>query len=54
MPAFGSMDDEQLASVALYERVQFGGQVLEEAEIDCGLAGGDEEGSDTAVEAAGS
>jgi mono/diheme cytochrome c family protein len=51
MPAFGSMDDEQLASVALYERVQFGGQTLEEAEIDCGLVGDD---SDEVVEAAGS
>jgi hypothetical protein len=45
------MDDEQLASVALYERVQFGGQTLEEAEIDCGLVGDD---SDEVVEAAGS
>jgi mono/diheme cytochrome c family protein len=51
MPAFGSMDDEQLASVSLYERVQFGGQTLEEAEIDCGLVGDD---SDEVVEAAGS
>ena len=55
MPAFGSMDDEQLASVALYERVQFGGQALEEAEVDCGLVGDDGDGEigDT-VEAADS
>jgi mono/diheme cytochrome c family protein len=53
MPAFASMDDEQLASIALYERVQFGGQTLEEAEIDCGLVGGDGENGDT-VEAADS
>ncbi len=38
MPAFEkSLSEEQLASVALYERVQFGGQLLEEAEDDCGL-----------------
>lgn len=37
MPSFGGLTDEQLASVSLYERVQFGGQPLEEAEIDCGL-----------------
>jgi len=38
MPSFGgSMTDEQLASVSLYERVQFGGQPFEEAEVDCGL-----------------
>lgn len=51
MPAFGSMDDEQLASVALYERVQFGGEPLEEAEIECGLVDGEDA---EAVEAAGS
>jgi mono/diheme cytochrome c family protein len=50
MPAFGSMTDEQLASVSLYERVQFGGQPLEEAETDCGLV----EGEGEPVEAAGS
>ncbi|MCL1601273.1 MAG: cytochrome c [Actinomycetia bacterium] len=53
MPAFGSMDDEQLASVALYERVQFGGQALEDAEIDCGLGGAEGESGES-VEAAGS
>jgi mono/diheme cytochrome c family protein len=50
MPAFGSMTDEQIASVSLYERVQFGGQPLEEAEADCGLV----EGEGEPVEAAGS
>ena len=39
MPAFGgSLTEEQIAEVALYERVQFGGQDLAEAETDCGLA----------------
>ena len=54
MPAFGgTMTDEQLASVALYERVAFGGQPLEQAEVDCGLADeADIEGAST--EAAGS
>jgi len=38
MPPFGTtLTEEQLASVALYERVEFGGQPLEEAQIDCGL-----------------
>ena len=38
MPAFGAtLTEEQLAAVVLYERVQFGGEPLEEAEIDCGL-----------------
>ena len=53
MPAFGSMDDEQIASVALYERVQFGGQALEDAEIDCGLGSAEGESGET-VEAADS
>ena len=56
MPAFPNLTDEQLAAVALYERVQFGGEALEVAEADCGLAE-DEEGSDTSgdemVEAGG-
>ncbi|GMQ93754.1 MAG: hypothetical protein BMS9Abin12_1234 [Acidimicrobiia bacterium] len=38
MPSFGgNMTDEQLASVSLYERVEFGGQPPEEAQVDCGL-----------------
>jgi mono/diheme cytochrome c family protein len=38
MPAFGtSLTEEQIVQVALYERVAFGGQDLEEAEADCGL-----------------
>jgi mono/diheme cytochrome c family protein len=53
MPAFGSsMTDEQLASVALYERVQFGGQALEEAEVDCGLVA-PADAEDASTEAAG-
>lgn len=39
MPPFGtSLDEESLAQVVLYERVQFGGQDLAEAEADCGLS----------------
>lgn len=54
MPAFGgTMSDEQLASVTLYERVAFGGQPLEQAEADCGLAD-PADGEDTTTEAAGS
>jgi mono/diheme cytochrome c family protein len=55
MPSFGTMTDEQLASVSLYERVQFGGQPLEEAELDCGVVApeGDGEGGQSG-EAAGS
>jgi mono/diheme cytochrome c family protein len=50
MPGFaGSLSEQQLAEVSLYERVQFGGQPLEEAEVDCGLVEG--EGGET-VEAA--
>ncbi len=38
MPAFGaSLTEQQVAQVVLYERVAFGGQPLEDAEIDCGL-----------------
>jgi len=37
MPPFASLSDEQLRSVVLYERVQFGGQELEAALSDCGL-----------------
>ena len=39
MPAFDtSLTEEQIAQVALYERVAFGGQDLADAEADCGLA----------------
>jgi len=39
MPAFDtSLTEEQIAQVALYERVAFGGQDLVDAEADCGLA----------------
>ncbi len=38
MPPFGTtLDEVALAQVVLYERVQFGGQDLNEAELDCGL-----------------
>jgi mono/diheme cytochrome c family protein len=38
MPPFGTtLDEMSLAQVVLYERVQFGGQDLAEAELDCGL-----------------
>lgn len=52
MPGFGSqLSEEELASVALYERVQFGGEDLETAEIDCGLVGSQDGSS---LEASGS
>jgi mono/diheme cytochrome c family protein len=45
MPGFGaSFSEEQVAQVVLYERVAFGGQPLEEAEVDCGLIEAAEEG----------
>lgn len=38
MPGFGeTLSEEELASVVVYERVAFGGQLLPEAEEDCGL-----------------
>jgi mono/diheme cytochrome c family protein len=38
MPGFGSnLTDDELAAVALYERVQFGGESLDAALTDCGL-----------------
>jgi hypothetical protein len=44
MPAFGDvLDEQQLRSVILYERVQFGGQDLGAAIADCGLG---EEGTE--------
>jgi len=43
MPAFDtSLTEEQIAQVALYERVAFGGQDLADAEADCGLATDDD------------
>ncbi len=48
MPSFGQLTDEQLASVSLFERVQFGGQPVEEALVDCGLVEGDGESSEAA------
>lgn len=40
MPAFGgSLTEEQIAAVASFERVRFGGADPEETLVDCGLAG---------------
>jgi mono/diheme cytochrome c family protein len=50
MPSYLSMSDEDIAAVVLYERVQFGRQLLEEALTDCGL----DEGTGDTAEAAGS
>lgn len=44
MPAHGSLTDEQLASVAAFERVRFGGEPEEEALVDCGLVEGEGDG----------
>ncbi len=45
MPGFASsLSEQQLAEVALFERVQFGGQELQDAEIDCGLVEASAEG----------
>lgn len=47
MPAFsGSLSEEQIAAVAAFERVRFGGQAPEEALADCGLAEGASEGGE--------
>ncbi len=38
MPAFGNaLTPEELRAVVLYERVAFGGEPVEEAQVDCGL-----------------
>jgi mono/diheme cytochrome c family protein len=38
MPAFGNaLTPQELRAVVLYERVAFGGEPVEEAQIDCGL-----------------
>jgi mono/diheme cytochrome c family protein len=56
MPAYGAtLDEQQIAEVVLYERVQFGGEDLAAAQEDCGL--GDDHGAEDdsdSVEAAGS
>lgn len=50
MPSFGAqLSDEQIAAVALYERVAFGGQELEAAKADC--VGTDEPATETTVPA---
>jgi mono/diheme cytochrome c family protein len=52
MPAFeGSLTDEEIRSVVLFERVRFGGQDLAAALEDCGLE--DEEGDGETETAAG-
>jgi mono/diheme cytochrome c family protein len=52
MPSFGAtLSDEEIASVVLYERVTFGGENLDEAQVDCGLVAAD--GGDTSTQAAG-
>ncbi len=59
MPGYeGTLTPEEIAAVSLYERVAFGGQPLEEAELDCGLVVADGEapadgGSDDMTEASG-
>jgi mono/diheme cytochrome c family protein len=55
MPGYeGSLTPEEIAAVSLFERVQFGGQSLEEAEVDCGLVVPEgEDGTDETTEAAG-
>ena len=41
MPGFaGSLSEQEIAAVALYERVAFGGQELAAALVDCGLDDG--------------
>jgi mono/diheme cytochrome c family protein len=59
MPGYdGVLSVEEIASVALYERVSFGGEALEDAALSCGIVAADEgveEGSEEpAEEAAGS
>lgn len=39
MPSFSGLTELELAQVSLYERVAFGGEAVDEAEADCGLAG---------------
>lgn len=42
MPGFANLSEEDLASVALYERVVFGGANADDALVDCGLVALDE------------
>ena len=51
MPGYeATLTPEQIAAVSLYERVAFGGQPLEEAQIDCGLVVPEGEEADTPAE----
>ena len=49
MPPHASLTDEQLASVASFERVRFGGGNVDEVLADCGLVTEDGNGSGTTV-----
>jgi mono/diheme cytochrome c family protein len=42
MPGFTTLTDEQLASVAAFERIRFGGADPDQTFVDCGLVGGEE------------
>ena len=54
MPGYeGSLTPEEIAAVSLYERVQFGGQPLEDAEVDCGLVVPEGEEVEEMTEASG-
>ncbi len=45
MPGYqGSLSEEEIAAVSLYERVAFGGEDLAVAEVSCGFVEGGEEG----------
>jgi chemotaxis protein histidine kinase CheA len=46
MPGFGALSEEELRSVVLYERVQFGGEPLDVALGDCGLEEADDGAAD--------
>lgn len=52
MPGYeATLTPEEIATVSLYERVAFGGQPLEEAQLDCGLVVPEgEEGAETTDE----
>jgi hypothetical protein len=54
MPGFAAqLSPEQIAAVALFERVRFGGQAPDAGLADCGLAAAPEEGSGTTGEGTG-
>lgn len=49
MPGFGSLTEEQIQAVALFERVVFGGADADEALVDCGLVAADD-GTETGTD----